>query len=252
MTASLYLLLLWTWMALGAITFLYLLRVTAPFGRHTRPGWGPTLDNRLGWIIMEFTVVVTMYLTLGLDRLSGLSAPAALMMGLFTLHYVHRSLVFPFLLRTPGKRMPLAIVLSAIGFNLANGFFLGYYFRHFDDYTQAWFSDGRFIAGLLLFLFGMWVNLQSDYQLIRLRAPGETDYKIPRGKWFDYLSCPNHFGEILEWTGFALLTWSLPGLAFAFWTFANLAPRAVAHHRWYQQQFEDYPAERKAVLPYLW
>jgi steroid 5-alpha-reductase/3-oxo-5-alpha-steroid 4-dehydrogenase 1 len=56
---------------------------------------------------------------------------------------------------------------------------------------------------------------------------------------------------MLEWIGFALMTWCLPGLAFSVWTIANLAPRAWAHHRWYQDAFPDYPKERKALIPYI-
>lgn len=65
------------------------------------------------------------------------------------------------------------------------------------------------------------------------------------------MSSPNYLGEIIEWTGFALATWSLPGLAFALWTVANLVPRAVAHHRWYRGKFPGYPVERRALIPYL-
>ncbi|MFN2151697.1 MAG: hypothetical protein ACK2T5_08880 [Anaerolineales bacterium] len=36
------------------------------------------------------------------------------------------------------------------------------------------------------------------------------------------------------------------------WTFANLAPRARAHHAWYQEHFRDYPSRRKALIPGIW
>ena len=61
-----------------------------------------------------------------------------------------------------------------------------------------------------------------------------------------------HLGEIIIWTGWAIATWSLPGLAFALWTAANLIPRAQANHRWYQNHFPDYPAKRKTLFPGLW
>jgi steroid 5-alpha reductase family enzyme len=171
------------------------------------------------------------------------------MLGLFVVHYIHRSLIFPFQIKTKGKRMPVVIVLSAIGFNAVNGFSIGYYFGHFAYYPESWLEDYRFMGGVLLFLAGMGLNLWSDYYLIGLRRPGETGYRIPEGGWFRYVSCPNHLGEIIEWTGFAILTWSLPGLSFAWWTIANLAPRALGHHRWYKTQFEDYPPARKAIIP---
>ena len=72
-----------------------------------------------------------------------------------------------------------------------------------------------------------------------------------RGGAFELVSCPNYLGEILEWCGWALATWSWPGLAFALYTIANLAPRAVTHHRWYRETFPDYPPKRRALVPYL-
>ncbi|MEZ4940750.1 MAG: DUF1295 domain-containing protein [Saprospiraceae bacterium] len=241
------------WMALGLATFFYLLRVQAPFGRHVRAGWGPTINNRLGWVLMELTVLIVLYLVFFNSRQSGsLTTPMLVMLGLFTAHYVHRSLIFPQFLRTRGKRMPLIIALSAMGFNCMNGFLFGYFFGRFADYPAEWLSDFRFQSGFAIFLSGAAINVYTDYKLIGLRKPGDTGYKIPQGGLFNYLSCPNHFGEIMEWIGFAVLSWSLPGLAFAFWTFANLAPRALAHHRWYQEQFPEYPAGRKAVLPFFW
>jgi hypothetical protein len=44
------------------------------------------------------------------------------------------------------------------------------------------------------------------------------------------VSCPNYLGEILEWIGWAIATWSLAGWVFAIWTMANLAPRAFTNH----------------------
>jgi 3-oxo-5-alpha-steroid 4-dehydrogenase 1 len=47
-----------------------------------------------------------------------------------------------------------------------------------------------------------------------------------------------------------LLLWA--GLVFAFWVAANLMPRARALHRSNLTQFPDYPASRKALIPYVW
>jgi steroid 5-alpha reductase family enzyme len=102
-----------------------------------------------------------------------------------------------------------------------------------------------------LFALGVYINIQSDNILLNLRKPGESGYKIPYGGMFRYVSSPNYLGEIIEWTGYALACWSLPALSFAVWTIANLVPRAIAHHRWYQRQFSDYPAERKALIPFV-
>ena len=92
----------------------------------------------------------------------------------------------------------------------------------------------------------------SDAILRSLRQPGETGYKIPYGGAYRWVSCPNYLGELLQWVGFAIASWSLPGLAFACFTAANLVPKALSSHRWYKEHFAgDYPSDRKAIFPGL-
>lgn len=88
--------------------------------------------------------------------------------------------------------------------------------------------------------------------LLSLRKPGETGYLIPRGGLYEYISCPNYLGEIIEWFGFAIAAWSIPALSFALWTFFNIGPRAVLHHKWYLEKFPNYPKDRRALIPFLW
>lgn len=240
-----------TWIAIGVITFFYLLKQTAPYGRHTSEKWGPMIDNKLGWFLMEFFVLVVLcfFLIRGDVKFNLVSG---IIIGLFSFHYLNRSVIFPLRIKTKGKKMPLLIILSAMGFNMMNGFLLGYYFSNFANYPDAWIKDPRFIIGCMVFVIGLVLNLYSDSVLIHLRKPGETGYKIPVGGMFKFISCPNLLGELIEWLGFAILTWSLPGLAFFVWTFANLVPRAISHHTWYKSKFADYPEERKAIFPYVW
>lgn len=225
--------------------------VTAPYGRHASSKWGPQIDNRLGWVIMEIVspMVFAYFFLFGSNPKS---TPMWLFFGVYMLHYLNRSIIFPLRTRTNGKKMPLFIVTSAIFFNLVNGSTNGYWLGTLGvPYPESWLADPRFIIGLIIFVAGALVNLQSDHILLNLRKPGETGYKIPRGGLFRLISCPNHFGEIIEWTGFAIMCWNLPALGFAVWTAANLIPRAIAHHKWYREKFPDYPQQRKAVVPGL-
>ena len=73
----------------------------------------------------------------------------------------------------------------------------------------------------------------ADVTLVKLRKPGESGYKIPRGGLFEYVSAANYFSEIVEWVGYAIASGgSLPAIAFAFYTFCNVAPRGHSHHRY--------------------
>ena len=66
------------------------------------------------------------------------------------------------------------------------------------------------------------------------------------------ISCPNHFGEIMEWLGFAIIVWNIGALSFALWTAFNLIPRSLNHHKWYNNYFGNYPKKkRKAVIPFI-
>ncbi len=150
--------------------------------------------------------------------------------------------------------MPVVIVAMAIAFNVTNATANASYISDLAEYgvKDRWLASARFVLGAALFFGGMLLNLDADRRLFALRAPGETAYKIPRGGLYERVSCPNYFGEIIEWIGWAIASWSLSGAAFAFYTFANLAPRASSHHAWYRRTFPDYPPKRKALVPFLW
>lgn len=239
----------WTLLALALVPTQ--LRMAAPYGRHAHTKWGPSISNQLGWCIME---VVSLLVFAGLFLLGPIekTAPMWVFFALWVAHYVNRSLIFPWRTRTAGKQIPIAIVGSAIAFNMVNAGLNGSYFGWFGPvYPPEWLSDPRFIAGLAIFAAGAGINLWADNKLIALRADGSQGYSIPRGGLFNLVSCPNHFGEIIQWSGFALMCWNLPALSFAIWTAANLIPRTLAHHAWYRRTFPDYPPERRAVIPAL-
>jgi hypothetical protein len=251
MTESTFNALVYAWLGLGVVVFPLLLKIPAPYGRHTRPGWGITVPNHLGWLIMELPALVVFVYFFMVGSVSQ-TAATWLFFALWVLHYSNRSFVFPFRLKTEQKRMPVIIVAMAFVFNIVNGFVCGHYFGSFaSGYSLAWLTDPRFLIGAILFFSGVGLNWHSDHVLLGLRGEGQNHYSIPVGGMFRYISCPNFLGEIIEWGGFALMTWSIPTLAFFVWTLANLIPRALDHHRWYRRKFEDYPPSRRALIPFL-
>ena len=210
------------------------------------------IDNRLGWVLMEFPSLLIFVLLI----LLGPNKPSSVVWVLFSLwaiHYVNRSVIFPLRTKTRGKKMPVIIMLSAVFFNLMNAGLNGYWLGFTaPPYPPEWMTDPRFIIGGIIFAAGFIINQVADKELISLRKDGSKSYFIPHGGLFNYISCPNFFGEIIEWSGFAIMAWNLPALSFAVWTAANLIPRALDHHKWYKSYFKnEYPESRKAVIPFL-
>ena len=172
---------------------------------------------------------------------------------MWTGHYIHRSWGWPARARITGKKMPISLILFAIGFNGINSWINAeWMFSLHHPYPIDWLTSPQFIIGIILFITGMGINIKSDNMLFDLRKNGTTEYQIPHGELFQWVSCPNYLGELLEWWGWALATWSLAGVSFAVWGVANLVPRARANHKWYQENFEDYPVDRKALIPKVW
>jgi len=240
----------WILIALALVTFAAVSRITAPYGRHASETWGPTMPARLGWIVME-TPAVLGFTWIYMQGQHRFETVPLILLGLWQFHYIQRTYVFPFRMRSEGKRMPVLVCAMAVLFQLLNAYVNARWISHWGEYTSAWASDPRLWIGVALFLGGWWINFKSDTMLFALRKPGEGGYKIPRGWLYEYVSCPNYLGEIVEWCGWAVLTWSLPGVGFALYTAANIGPRALANHRWYRGKFEDYPAERKAIIPFV-
>jgi 3-oxo-5-alpha-steroid 4-dehydrogenase 1 len=244
-------LLIIVWIGIALVLFPLLLKITAPYGRHSTTRWGPMINNQLGWFVMELpALAVFLFFILSYADFEKLVIFLASL--LWIIHYFQRVVIFPIRIRTRGKKMPVVILILAFLFNLVNGSFNGYWLSHFySDFNLNVTQLFRVIVGALLFITGFMVNQYHDRILIHLRKENKNGYKIPYGGLFRYVSCPNFLGEILEWSGFAILCWGLPALSFFIWTIVNLVPRAIDHHKWYKKNFIDYPQERKAIIPFI-
>ena len=160
--------------ALAVIVFVALYYVRAGYGMFHTPKWGLSVNNKLGWVLMEAPVFLVM-LYLWWNSSVRFDAAPFLFFLLFELHYFQRSFIFPFLMK--GKsRMPLAIMLMGVVFNVLNGLMQGewlFYLAPEGLYTDAWLSTPSFWLGVILFFIGMGINLHSDSVIRHLRKPGE-------------------------------------------------------------------------------
>jgi 3-oxo-5-alpha-steroid 4-dehydrogenase 1 len=235
--------------SLAALVFVILFYVSAPYGKFLRKGWGPVFKAKWAWVIMEFPspVLITFFFIISDHK----STPQGLFLLLWLSHYFHRTFVYPFRQSGREKPYPLILVIMAIVFNCLNGFVNGYGVFVLLRYNDSWLYSWQFILGTLIFLTGFFINKVADEKLRKMRSESPAEYMKPEGWLFTFISSPHYFGEMIEWGGWAVLTWSMPGFAFFIFTVANLFPRAISSHIWYKQNFPEYPAERKAVIPYI-
>ena len=247
--------------AMAIIVFIALFFFKAGYGYLSTANWGPKINNKAGWVIMESPAFIFLllyvidYLVSGRD--TGNEKTVLLIMAAFFLvHYFQRAFIFPFLLRGKGE-MPILIMVMGMTFNGLNSYFIGSWLFEFapaGKYTMEWLSSPQFIIGGLVFLTGMLINLDSDHVIRHLRKPGDTKHYIPKKGLYKYVTSANYFGELTEWVGYAILTWSPAGLLFAVWTFANLAPRSKSLTEKYEQEFGDEYRElkKKNLIPIIW
>lgn len=122
------------------------------------------------------------------------------------------------------------------------------------DFTVHWWH----VFAVLLFFYASLHHHRSHVILanLRLDAKGEVItliHRMPTGDWFELVSCPHFFAEILIYIaiGFAL------GLGFTTWCLAllfvivNQVAMGLMTHQWYQTKFKNYPKSRKAIFPYI-
>jgi len=238
---------------IALFVFIALYFIKAGYGMFRTASWGLSINNKLAWILMEAPVFIVMAILWWNSDRYHLLVPLIFFL-LFQLHYFQRSFIFPLLLKGKG-RMPLIIMLMGVVFNLLNGFMQGewlFYLAPETLYTPDWLTTPQFIIGVLLFFTGMAINWYSDYIIRHLRKPGDTHHYLPGKGLYRYVTSANYLGEIVEWAGWAILTWSLSGLVFLWWTVANLVPRANAIWHRYKEEFGDEVGDRKRVFPFLY
>lgn len=239
---------------IAAIVFIALYFVDAGYGIMYNKKWGPSVNNRTGWILMEAPVFIVMLASWWFSDRKFEITPLIIFL-LFQAHYFQRSFIFPFLFKSKSK-MPLSIMMMGVIFNTLNGLIQGgwiFYLSPENRYTTEWLHTPQFILGTIIFLCGMFINIQSDYIVRHLRKPGDTNHYLPKGGMFNYVTSANYFGELVEWIGFAILTWSWAGAVFAIWTFANLVPRANTIYKKYQKMFPEMEhLKLKRVIPFIY
>lgn len=218
----------------------------------------PVIPSHISWIIQECPCVfITLFYLIKYQ--SKISILQIAVIFPFLVHYIHRSFIFPFIIHS-SKNYPLEITLMALSFCIFNSIIINRSIIIFSEYDS---NDYLTIFIGIMFTFnGMFINVYHDYSMSYQRAYQNrkskgTHYIIPRGFLFEFISCPNYFGELIEWFGFTILSGTFSGFVFFICSFANLFPRAIQYHKWYQTKFKEEFAtniklkRRKAIIPLI-
>ena len=249
-----YCMVMWVMAVTAVIVFIALYFVKAGYGIFRTKQWGLSINNKVAWVLMEapvFFVMLYMWASNGTPT----TLPAFLAFLLFELHYFQRSFIFPLMMKGQSQ-MPVAIMLMGIIFNVINGLVIGTSLftlppSAYND-GAAYLTHPTAIAGIAIFFSGMGINLHSDHVIRHLRKPGDNRHYLPQKGFYRYVTSANYFGELVEWTGFALLCSTPAAWLFVVWTAANLVPRAAAIHKRYRDEFGDAVGSRKRILPFVY
>jgi len=247
-------------MAIVVLTILGSAFVQSPYGRFASDKYGVSLDPRLGWFLMELPATVSFlwFYFRGPNRYE----PVPLfILFVWTVHYLNRGFLMPAFMRVPkGQKGSFGLMVVVIGWVVTSlhGYLNATWASTLSPHTGFdWFTDPRFLVGVVLYYGGFFLNLQADHIVRNLRTKDEVEqgireYRMPKGGMFEYVTSASYFTELVFWIGFAFLTWSPGGIFIFCISAANLVPRAIASQKWYREKFPDYPAKRKILVPFVW
>lgn len=209
------------------------------------------INQKVGWVIMEAPAVIVFSATFFIHAPETLNLYIFALVAVWLMHYLYRAFVYPFTLNCHGdSKDSLVDVLIGSTWCGINGFMNAFWICNYSSFETS-NEILLFWLGMLVFTLGFITNKYSDRVLNNLRPPGDSNYYIPHGGLFNFVSSPHYLGEIIQWIGFAVAAQSLPGYLFVMLTVSNLAPRAFLSHQWYLKNLEDYPKHRKALIPFV-
>ena len=272
-----------TTLATMAMVSGFFFNVLAPYGgtQSTQPShiptwmWGPKINSKLGWYIMELPALFAAVGTVVyFDVEDYMHSPmhCQFAVGLYLVHYFNRGVLFPSKRGNVTSLESSATFVLGAFFNAGNAYAIVRYLTHFGlgaslvtaasaptPLEQA--TPFRIIGATVVFFIGAGINMISDELLLRFSHekklepdPKVQQAMVPGGFFiFEYVTAGNYFGELMEWLGFFWLTYPSPASAcFLYMTFCNLAPRAWSRHQRYKREIKGYTElNRCAIIPFV-
>ncbi|KAM7354456.1 polyprenal reductase [Cochliomyia hominivorax] len=111
---------------------------------------------------------------------------------------------------------------------------------------------------IFLFHFSWSQQYKSNVILVNLRKDAKTGqvatekHLLPSGGFFNYVSSPHMFFEIMMYVVLLGFLWqSFTWKLVVVWVLSNQIMNALLTHKWYQENFKNYPKFRKALIPFI-
>lgn len=193
------------------------------------------------------------------------------MAGLYTIHYVYRALLYPWMQPSMSPIHPFVFV-SAAGWNILNGLSIGGWVGGYGPNTTEDWAGKLYVieVGLVVFGWSLLANIFHDDDLREIRRSAlrlqkekakkdgkpvdgvEKLYMVPKNGLFHYVLYAHYLCEWFEWLGFYMIGGldCLPARSFLLNEIATMLPRALSGKRWYIEKFgKERIGNRKAVIP---
>jgi protein-S-isoprenylcysteine O-methyltransferase Ste14 len=140
---------------------------------------------------------------------------------------------------------------------LALWLFIIYMTFSFTGGTNANKPAAPFYSGLVLYVIGSILNTVSEYQRYRWKKNPRNKGKLYTGGLFRYSRHINYFGDVVLFTGFAMLTGSVypfivPAAMIVLYVVVNIPLLESYLHERYSNEFDQYAKSTKKFIPFIY
>ncbi|XP_031634805.1 polyprenol reductase-like [Contarinia nasturtii] len=110
---------------------------------------------------------------------------------------------------------------------------------------------------MFVFFLGWYQQLRANLMLANLRKNRSGDvitekHLMPQGGFFDFVSSPHMFFEVLMYTALTVILIGNTSWIWVFlWVIGNQIETAWLTHKWYLETFKNYPKNRRAIIPQI-
>ena len=129
---------LFGWILIAVIVFIVLLFIAAPYGRHFSKNFGPSINAKLGWIVMESPAPLV-FAIFFFSSVHPFAVVPIIFLVMWQSHYLDRAFLYPLTLRLSSKPLPISVLVAGIIFNTLNAYLNSYYLSaNISKYSVSW------------------------------------------------------------------------------------------------------------------